>query len=87
ATLGFKDDVSVSSIQNRVVELHPELGFDMMSTSYFLSRETMVPAANPAMSWWRRQLFSVMSRNAMRATDYFGIPPNRVVEMGMQIEM
>ncbi|MDR3575462.1 MAG: potassium transporter Kup, partial [Anaerolineaceae bacterium] len=47
ATLGFKDDVSVSSIQNRVVELHPELGFDMMSTSYFLSRETMVPAANP----------------------------------------
>jgi len=87
ATLGFKDDVNVPSIQKQVTELLPELEFDMMNTSYFLSRETLVQASRPAMSMWRRHLFSMMSRNAMRATDYFGIPPNRVVEMGMQIEM
>lgn len=87
ATFGFKDDVSVSAIQDRVTELLPELEFDLMRTSYFLSRETVVEAVRPGMSWWRRHLFSMMSRNSMRATDYFGIPPNRVVEMGMQIEM
>ncbi len=87
ATYGFKDDVSVASIQAQVTARHPELEFDPMSTSYFLSRETIVEAARPAMAWWRRHLFSIMSRNAMRATAYFGIPPNRVVEMGMQVEM
>ena len=87
ATLGFKDDVSVTKIQDQVMQLQPELEFDMMRTSYFLSRETVVQSRHPAMSWWRRYLFAWMSTNAMRATSYFGIPPNRVVEMGMQVEM
>ncbi|SFN39791.1 KUP system potassium uptake protein [Formivibrio citricus] len=87
ATYGFKDDVSVSEVQELITQQYPELEFDPMNTSYFLSRETIVEATRPALSWWQRHLFSVMSRNAMRATAYFGIPPNRVVEMGMQIEM
>lgn len=87
ATLGFKDDVSVTSIQNQVMQLQPELEFETMNTSYFLSRETVVKSSHPALSWWQRSLFSWMSTNAMRATSYFGLPPNRVVEMGTQIEM
>ena len=87
ATYGFKDDVNVMAVQERVTELVPELEFDLMRTSYFLSRETIVDAPRPALNWWRRRLFAVMTRNSMRATDYFCIPPNRVVEMGMQIEM
>jgi KUP system potassium uptake protein len=87
ATFGFKDEVSVPAIQQQVEALSSDLVFDPMLTSYFLSRETIVEAKYPAMSWWRRRLFSLMSRNATRATSYFKIPPNRVVEMGMQIEM
>lgn len=87
ATLGFKDDVSVASVQNQVMQLQPELEFDPMNTSYFLSRETVVQARYPTLNWWQRSLFGWMSANAMRATSYFGIPPNRVVEMGTQIEM
>lgn len=87
ATYGFKDDVNVPDILDLIVQQHPELQFDPMCTSYFLSRETVVDSTRPAMNWWRRRIFSVMSRNAMPATAYFGIPPNRVVEMGMQIEM
>jgi len=87
ATLGFKDDVSVTSIQNQVMQLQPNIEFDAMNTSYFLSRETVVKSRYPALNWWQRGLFAWMSTNAMRATSYFGIPPNRVVEMGTQIEM
>ncbi|MCX7207355.1 MAG: potassium transporter Kup [Proteobacteria bacterium] len=87
ATYGFKEEASVPSILAQVEQLQPELVFDSMQTSYFLSRETIVEAKYPAMSWWRRNLFSIMSRNATRATNFFKIPPNRVVEMGMQVEI
>ncbi|AZN37733.1 potassium transporter Kup [Iodobacter ciconiae] len=87
ATYGFKEEPSVPAILAQVELLQPELEFDSMLTSYFLSRETIVEAKYPAMSWWRRNLFSIMSRNATRATNFFKIPPNRVVEMGMQVEM
>ncbi|MGL4603409.1 MAG: potassium transporter Kup [Iodobacter sp.] len=87
ATYGFKEEASVPAILAQVQLLQPELEFDGMQTSYFLSRETIVEAKYPAMSWWRRNLFSIMSRNATRATNFFKIPPNRVVEMGMQVEL
>jgi KUP system potassium uptake protein len=56
-------------------------------TSYFLGRETLIPSKRPGMSVWREQLFTVMSRNARTATSFFGLPPNRVVELGAQIEL
>jgi KUP system potassium uptake protein len=87
ATYGFKEEASVPAILAQVELLQPELEFDAMQTSYFLSRETIVEAKYSAMSWWRRNLFTIMSRNAARATNFFKIPPNRVVEMGMQVEM
>ena len=55
--------------------------------SYFLSVETVVPRRGGAMAYWRKWLFAWMARNAQRATDFFRLPPNRVVELGMQVEL
>ncbi|WP_051534858.1 potassium transporter Kup [Deefgea rivuli] len=87
ATYGFKEEPGVPAVLEQVTHLQPELVFDDMNTSFFLSRETIVEAKYPSMSWWRRRLFSLMSRNATRVTNFFKIPPNRVVEMGMQVEL
>ncbi len=57
-----------------------------METSYYLGRERLLPTGNSAMQRWRKQLFVFMSRNARSATEFFNIPPNRVVELGTQIE-
>ena len=56
-------------------------------TSYYLGRERLLPDGNSPMWKWRKKLFIFMSRNAIGATQYFGIPPNRVVELGTQIEL
>jgi KUP system potassium uptake protein len=56
-------------------------------TTYFLGRETLIPSSRPGMAKWREHLFAVMSRNARTATSFFGLPPNRVVELGAQIEL
>ncbi len=63
------------------------LAFDLMSTSFFVSRETVIPSLKRGMAPWREKLFSWMSKNAMSATDFFKIPTNRVVEMGTQVEI
>ncbi len=63
------------------------LEFDMMDTSFFLGRETLIPAVHPEMAEWRERLFVVMSRNAVSATDFFRIPPGRVVELGTQVQL
>jgi KUP system potassium uptake protein len=60
---------------------------DQKDTTYFLGRETIIASHYPGMALWRERLFSVMSRNATTATAYFGIPADRVVEMGEQIEI
>ncbi len=49
--------------------------------------ETLVTTGRSGMAWWRKALFAFLSRNARSATAFFGIPPNRVVEMGAQIEI
>ena len=56
-------------------------------TTFFLGIETLLPTNRPGMALWRERLFALMSRNAVRATSFFRIPPERVVEMGMQIEL
>jgi KUP system potassium uptake protein len=56
-------------------------------TTFFLGRETLIPSKKPGMAPWREHLFTVMSRNARTATSFFGLPPNRVVELGAQIEL
>jgi KUP system potassium uptake protein len=56
-----------------------------MQTSYFLGRETVVAGSVPRMSGWRQWLFGLMSRNAVPATEFFRIPPDRVVELGARV--
>lgn len=84
---GFKEDPNVPRALRLVAEAYPEIDVEPMRTSYFLSRQTMVPAAKPVMGRWQRAVFGFMARNAMRSTRFFKIPPNRVVEMGMQVEL
>ena len=55
-------------------------------TTFFLSRETIVPAKRRHMSSWRATLFAFLSRNAQPVTAFFGLPANRVVELGVQVE-
>ncbi len=60
---------------------------NMMQTSFFLGRETIIPSVRPGMAIWRESLFAWMTRNATSAMDFFEIPANRVVELGSQIEI
>jgi len=62
------------------------LYLDLMKTTFFLGRETLIPGPHPGMALWRKRLFALMSRNAQRFTDFFRIPVNRVVELGMQVQ-
>jgi KUP system potassium uptake protein len=61
--------------------------FDMMQTSFFLSRQTLLPSKNPAMPIWREKIFAWMLRNAATAMEFFRLPTNRVVELGSQVEI
>jgi KUP system potassium uptake protein len=63
------------------------LKFEMMRTTFFLSRETLVFTDREGLARWRKRLFARLQRNALRATAYYGIPPNRVVELGAQVEI
>jgi len=58
-----------------------------METSYYLGRETLLPGGKTRFAYWRKRLFIVMARNAQSATAFFGLPPNRVVELGAQIQL
>jgi len=63
------------------------LRIDLFDTSFFLSRQTIIPTRRPGMALWREALFAWMSRNAATAMDFFRLPPDRVVELGTQIEI
>jgi KUP system potassium uptake protein len=58
-----------------------------MDTTYYLGRETLLPNGPSKLATWRKRLFIVMARNAVTASQFFGLPPNRVVEMGAQIQL
>ena len=64
-----------------------EFPFDIAETSFFLGRETPVPIMSPELSTWREKLYAFMTRNAVSASSYFQIPPKRVVELGVQVEL
>ena len=81
---GFMEEPNVMAL----LELCRAQGLElnMNTTTFFLSRESLRPVKTPEMAWWRKCLFEVMSRNAQSATAFFGLPANRVVELGMQVE-
>jgi len=63
------------------------LSIPQFETSYFLSRETIVPTPGPGMAQWREKLFAAMSRNAGSVADYFRLPDNAVVELGTRVQI
>ncbi len=82
---GFMEDPDVPKLLDlcagKGLELKPE------ESSYFLSKETLIPTPGRGMMIWREVLFAIMSRNATSASSFFKLPPNRVVELGMQVEI
>jgi KUP system potassium uptake protein len=82
---GFMDEPHVPAALATLKE--KGLDFVPLETSYFLGRETLIPSPRPGMAIWREHLFAVMSRNARPATSFFRLPPNRVVELGAQVEL
>ena len=82
---GFKDEPDIP----RVLALCKPLGFefDMMDTSFFIARQTLISTPGSGMAAWRERLFVAMSRNARGAADYYQIPTNRVIELGTQVEI
>ena len=85
AFYGFMEEPSVPEVLAECKEQGLEFKYE--DTTFFLSRETIIPSDNPGMWLWREKLFAYMSRNAQRATAFFKLPANRVVELGMQIEI
>jgi KUP system potassium uptake protein len=73
------------NIPRALEDLTDRLKVRVSQASYFLGREVLVPGMAPKLSWWRRALFLVMARNAVPATEFFRIPSDRVVELGVRI--
>ena len=63
------------------------LEFNTLETSFFVSREKVIPTPGDGMALWRERLFATMARNAGSIVDYFNIPSNRVIELGTQVEI
>ncbi|ASU40905.1 potassium transporter Kup [Herbaspirillum sp. meg3] len=86
AAFGFKEAPEV----NKVLDLTAaqfNMEFDLMDTSFFLARDTVVPSKLLGMSLWREQLFAWMYQNGAKPSDFFHIPANRVVELGTKVEI
>ena len=82
---GFAEDPKIPHILELCAR--EELEFNLMDTTFFLGRETLIPTPRPGMALWREALFVAMSRNASRAMDFFRIPHSRVVELGTRVEL
>jgi KUP system potassium uptake protein len=82
--LGFKDSYDIADIA-RTLAQHYDFALDPGATSFFLSRETVLSGRAGGMAMWRERLFGWMMRNAQPASDFFRIPPNRVIEIGTQL--
>lgn len=82
---GFKDERDIP----RALDMckGSGLAFDMMETSFFIARQTVISTVGGGMALWRELLFATMSRNSRDAADYFKVPTNRVIELGTQVEI
>jgi len=85
ARYGFMEMPDVPALLEKV--RFPNATIELDQVSYFLGREQLIPTGNSGMGRWREGLFAYLSRNAQSATTYFRVPPNRVVELGAQVEL
>lgn len=83
--LGFKNEPNIPNML-ALCEQHG-LEFNMMETSFFIARQTVISKVGTGMAPWREHIFVGMSRNARGAADYYQIPTNRVIELGTQVEI
>lgn len=74
-------------VMDALGEHREALGFDPAAASWFLGREVPVPSPHPDPPPWQERLFAFLTRNAVGATDHFGIPTPRVIELGTRVEM
>ncbi len=82
---GFMQETNVPAALGRLDNCGPQIR--MMETSFFLARQTLIASPKPGMALWREKLFAWMLRNAESAMEFFSLPPNRVVELGSQVEI
>ena len=75
----IKEILSLCGKQGLKIEAH--------TVGYFLGRESILTTSNPGMAKWRQRLFALMARNAQGASPFFEIPPNQVVELGVQVQL
>ena len=85
AHVGYQEDVDIEAILHGCER--KGLAVEPMLTSYFLSRENVIPTSMPGMALWREHIFVWMYKNGARASDFFRLPANRVVELGSQVEI
>ena len=85
-TYGFMERPNVPKALN-LCRKQQGLKFDIMSTSFFLGRRSVIPSANQGMPLWQDRLYIFLMRNAANPTDFFHIPPGRVVELGTQVSV
>lgn len=85
ARYGFMDDPDIEDVLQGC-RAH-QLDIPIAGTTFFLGRETLIASGRPGMALWRERLFAFMSRNAMRATAFYQIPPEQVFEVGAQVEL
>ncbi|KAA8995142.1 low affinity potassium transporter Kup [Affinibrenneria salicis] len=85
ASYGWRETPNVEEVFHRCWQ--EGLTCQMMETSFFMSNETMILGKRPLFMRLRGKLFMMLSRNALRAADQFEIPPNRVIELGIQVEI
>jgi KUP system potassium uptake protein len=83
---GFKETPDINKVI-ALIETQYDIKFDLMETSFFLARDTVVPSKLPGMALWRERIFAWMFQNAAKPSDFFQIPTNRVVELGAKIEI
>ena len=90
ARYGFMETPDVPKLLESLPQRPPPnvpLALKPMETTFYLGRETLLPTGPSRLARWRKRLFIIMARNAVTATKYYGLPPNRVVEMGAQIQL
>jgi KUP system potassium uptake protein len=85
AHYGFMETPDMPDLMRRFVDVG--LPIDQADTSYYVGRETLLLTKDVSLALWRKRLFRFLARNSRSATDFFSIPPNRVVEIGTQIEL
>jgi KUP system potassium uptake protein len=85
ASYGFSETADIPALLASIQ--FTDLRFDPLQTTFFLGREVLVISINRRMLTWRKKIFLFMSHNSLNATSFFRLPPNRVVELGSQIEL